>query len=115
MEQAPVTLTMEVSVEFLGGSAVIAAGFPTLGIGFVGVSLAFGLTVLRMAFAIGYISGCHLSPAVTSGLVAASRHSDRELLPTRDLRNSDRSREKGRSRKFMGRSFSGLTRSRPPA
>lgn len=84
------TLSKKLGAEFIGtfwlvlggcGSAVLAAAFPDVGIGLLGVSLAFGLTVLTMAFAIGHISGCHLNPAVSIGLWTSGRFSTAELGP----------------------------------
>lgn len=85
----PITTTQRLSAEILGtfwlvfggcGSAILAATFPALGIGFAGVSFAFGLTVLTMAYGVGYLSGAHFNPAITIGLWAAGRFPARDVI-----------------------------------
>lgn len=94
-------MARKLAAEFIGtfwlvfggcGSAVLAAAFPELGIGFTGVSLAFGLTVLTMAYAVGGISGGHFNPAVSLGLAVANRFAWKDLAPLRSLSSHRRHR-----------------------
>ena len=106
MGEPEMSLAQRSTAEFVGtfwlvfggcGSAVLSAAFPNVGIGLLGVALAFGLTVLTMAYAIGHISGCHLNPAVSVGLAAGGRFPARELIPYVVAQVARRDRRRGRA------------------